>query len=192
MATKSTKSRSKPETRTPPPTYTPTIHTQIAKAFMDALDQITPAISQPKPSYIHRLNYLRSYLNVPEAFLDTAVSAVADMPGLQAVQKLNVAEGRDTLQLIAAFHDVFNKIRAFEKSLKFVVDSRRASLAWDALQIYDVAKALARRTGDVYLTAWVENMKRDLGKRGRPKLTRARKVAAEAAAADMEEDLNPS
>lgn len=174
---------------TPPTNYTPTIYDQIAKAFMAALDQITPAISKPTRSHIHTLDYLRSYLNVPEKFLHTAVFGVEEMPELQAGQELNVPEARDTLQLIAAFHPVFIKMREFERSLKFVIDSRKASLAWDALQLYDVAKARARRTKDVRLLALVANMKHDLGKRGRPKLTRA---ARKAGAADMELEVNPS
>ncbi|MFL6248005.1 MAG: hypothetical protein ACJ74H_18425 [Thermoanaerobaculia bacterium] len=116
MATQSAKSArksEKPTRGTPPSTYTPTIYHQLAKTFMEALDNITPAIPQPQRSHIHTLDYLRSYLNVPDAFLSTAVFAVADTPALQAVQKLNVPEGHDTLQFIEAFRPVFIKMKSF-------------------------------------------------------------------------------
>jgi hypothetical protein len=57
---------------------------------------------------------------------------------------------------------------AFANALKFTIASRNASLAADSLQIYHVAKGLARDPGSAALASVVANMKRDLGRRSRP------------------------
>ena len=60
------------------------------------------------------------------------------------------------------------------------IASRKASLAADSLQIYDLAKGLARDPDSADIAAVVANMKRDLGKRGRPKLAAPQSKAASA------------
>jgi hypothetical protein len=42
---------------------------------------------------------------------------------------------------------VLDKVSAFTNALKFTIASRKASLAADSLQIYDIAKGLARDPG---------------------------------------------
>src|SRR5437763_747783 len=54
-------------------------------------------------------------------------------------------------------------------SLKFTMSSRKATLAADALQIYSIIKGLARDPGSAGIASFVANLKRDLGRRGRPK-----------------------
>jgi hypothetical protein len=82
------------------------------------------------------------------------------------VKKLDVAAARDTLQFIDAFRPVLDKVLAFAKNLQYTLNSRKATLAVDSLQIYDIAKGLARDRRSATVEALVANMKRDLGKRG--------------------------
>jgi hypothetical protein len=88
--------------------------------------------------------------------------------------------GRDTLQFIEAFRPVLDKVSAFTNALKFTIASRKASLAADSVQIYDIAKGLARDPGSAAIDSVVPNMKRDLGKRGRAKTAAALRKAASA------------
>ena len=68
---------------------------------------------------------------------------------------------------------------AFANSLKFTMASRKASLAADALQIYSIAKGIARDPGAAVVASLVQNLKRDLGRRGRAKgAAAAAKVSA--------------
>lgn len=165
------------------PTATPTItfYKQLADEFMRELDEIAPIIPQLEAAHISTVNFVRSHLNVPIKFLATAIAAVEQTPALQAVNKLDVLAGRDTLQFIEAFLPVLDKVSAFTNALKFTIASRKASLAADSLQIYDIAKGLARDPGSAAIASVVANMKRDLGKRGRPKLAAALRKAASAA-----------
>lgn len=171
-----------PEVTPTTSTATPTItfYKQLADEFMKELDEIAPIIPQLEAAHISTVNFVRSHLNVPIEFLATAIAAVEQTPALQAVNKLDVLAGRDTLQFIEAFRPVLDKVSAFTNALKFTIASRKASLAADSLQIYDIAKGLARDPGSAAIASVVANMKRDLGKRGRPKIAAALRKAASA------------
>jgi hypothetical protein len=60
-------------------------------------------------------------------------------------------------------------VGAFYKALRFTVQSKRANLAAAALQTYYLSKGLGRTNVNAATLSHVENMKRDLGKRGRRK-----------------------
>ncbi|HJQ37195.1 MAG TPA: hypothetical protein VKB93_08655 [Thermoanaerobaculia bacterium] len=165
---------------------TPTIthYQQLADEFMKELDEIAATIPKLEASHVSTANFVRSHLNVSIDFLATAIAAVEQTPALQGVDKLDVLAARDTLQFIEAFRPVLDKVSAFASNLKFTIASRKASLAADALQIYDIAKGVARDPGSAAVASLVANMKRDLGRRGRTKAsTAARKAAAAAQAA---------
>jgi hypothetical protein len=160
-----------PDGSTPDPGTGPTItrYQQLADNFSKALDEILQNIPNLEMSHPATANFVRSHLNVPTEFLATAIAAVEQTPELQHINKLNVAEARDTLQFIEAFRPILDKITALASSVKFTMDSRKALLAADALQIYDIAKGIARDPGAAAVHSHVANLKRDLGRRGRPK-----------------------
>ena len=161
------------EGTTPDPASTPsptvTHYQQLADQFSKALDDIAAIIPKLESTHAATANFVRSHLNVPTEFLATAIAAVEQVPELQNVNKLDVAAARDTLQFIEAFRPVQDKVTAFASSLKFTMASRKATLAADALQIYSIAKGVARDPGSAGVASIVANLKRDLGRRGRPK-----------------------
>lgn len=148
---------------------TVTHYQQIAAEFMAALDQIALIIPKLEAVHVSTANLVRSRLNVPNEFLATVTAAVEQTPELQAVKKLDVNEARDTLQFLEAFRPVRDKVDAFAKNLKHTMDSRKATLATQSLQVYDIAKGVARDPNSATVASLVANMKRDLGRRGRPK-----------------------
>jgi hypothetical protein len=162
-----------PPDGTPDPTTTPTPtithYQQLADDFSKALDQIASIIPKLEITHPATANSVRSHLNVPTEFLATAIAAVEQTPELQGVNKLDVTAARDTLQFIEAFRPVQDKVTAFANSLKFTMASRKANLAADALQIYSIAKGVARDPGAAAVASLVSNLKRDLGRRGRAK-----------------------
>lgn len=153
---------------TPSPTLTH--YQQLADQFSKALDDIVAIIPKLESTHVATANFVRSHLNVPTVFLATAIAAVEQVPELRSVNKLDVAAARDTLQFIEAFRPVQDKVTAFASSLKFTMSSRKATLAADALQIYSIIKGLARDPGSAGVASFVANLKRDLGRRGRPKI----------------------
>jgi hypothetical protein len=164
-------------------TAAPTIthYQQIATEFMTALDEISQLIPKLEAAHVSTANVVRSRLNVPNQFLATVTASVEQVPELQAMEKYDVNEARDTLQFLEAFRPVRDKVDAFATNLKYTMDSRKADLATKALLTYDVAKGLARDPNSATISALVSNMKRDLGRRGRPKTSTAARKAATAA-----------
>ncbi len=151
------------------PTPTVTHYQQLADQFSKALDDLAAIVPQLEASHATTANFVRSHLNVPTEFLATAIAAVEEVPELQNVNKLDVVSARDTLQFIEAFRPVQDKLTAFANTLKFTMASRKATLAADALQIYSIAKGIARDPGSAAVVSLVANLKRDLGRRGRAK-----------------------
>ncbi|HEY4639702.1 MAG TPA: hypothetical protein VII75_00020, partial [Thermoanaerobaculia bacterium] len=149
------------------PTPTVTHYQQLADNFSKALDEIVQNIPNLEIAHPATANFVRSHLNVPTAFLATAIAAVEQTPALQHIDKLDIATARDTLQFIEAFRPIQDRIVALASSVKFTMDSRKALLAADALQIYDIAKGIARDPGAAAVHSLVANLKRDLGRRGR-------------------------
>jgi len=151
------------------PTPTVTHYQQLADDFSKGLDQIAQIIPKLEIAHPATVNFVRSHLNVPTEFLATAIAAVEQTFELQHINKLDIAAARDTLQFIEAFRPIQDKITALASSVKFTMDSRKALLAADALQIYDIAKGIARDPGAAAVHSLVANLKRDLGRRGRTK-----------------------
>jgi len=166
--------------QTPVPTPTVTFYQKLADDFSKALDEIAQIIPKLEITHPATANFVRSHLNVPTEFLATAIAAVEQTPELQGTGKLDVTAARDTLQFIEAFRPVQDKVTAFANSLKFTMASRKASLAADALQIYSIAKGVARDPGAAAVASLVSNLKRDLGRRGRAKGSAAAAAAKSA------------
>jgi hypothetical protein len=165
-------------TTTPETPHSPTItrHQQMADQFMKELDTIAATIPNLEARHVTTANFVRSHVNISIAFLSTAIAAVEQTDVLQAVEKLDPITAHDTLQFIDAFRPVVDKLFALASTLKFTLASRKASLAANALQIYAIAKGVARDPRSAAVASLVANMKRDLGRRG-PKAAGTRKAA---------------
>jgi hypothetical protein len=99
------------------------------------------------------------------------VAAVQLTPALQGLGKLDFFAAHDTLQFLVAFRPVLDKVEAFYNDLKFTMDSKKAGLTDNALQIYHITKGLARDAASTEVYSHMLNMKRDFPKRGRKKKT---------------------
>jgi hypothetical protein len=158
-------------TTTPPVGSNPTIthYQQVAAQFMSALDEISQIIPKLEAIHFATAHLVHSRLNVSNEFLATVTAAVEQVPELQAIQKLDVNAARDTLQFLEAFRPVSDKVDTFAKNLKYTMDSRKADLVTASRLTYAVAKSLARDPNSAVIASLVANMRRDLGRRGRPK-----------------------
>ena len=151
------------------PERSPTItyHQQIAEQFCTAFDEIIAMIPDLQSEHVMTRDFVRYHQNVSTEFLLSAIAAVDQTPDLEGLHKLEVAEGRDTLQFIDAYRPVVDRVMAFANALQFTMRARRATLTTAALQIYALAKDLARDPNGADAAVHVANMKRDLGPRGR-------------------------
>ena len=71
-----------------------------------------------------------------------------------------------------------------QDELQLLLDTKQALAAAEALKMYELIKALAKRRPDPNLLTMVRAMKRELGRRGRPR----KKKAGAAAASPREEE----
>lgn len=160
-------------TPAPTPAQPPTVtfYQKNADDFMKAIDQVKTIIARLQPLHPLEADFVRSHLNVPQQFVDTAISIVEQNPELQALKKLDPVKGRDVLQFNQAFRPAFDKVIAVAEALKDTMDSGYADTAAESLQFYAILKPMARDAGSADLVVHVNNLKRDLGRRGRPKKT---------------------
>lgn len=153
-----------PPDTTSGPTPTITHYQQIAAQVSAILNQALSHISSFEAPHSSTQNFVRSHKIIPTDFIATAISAVEATPELQSVNKFDVNEARDVLQFIEAFRPVVDQIEALGRDVKFTIDARKAKVAADALQIYDIAKGVARDPNSAALQSHVANLKRDLGR----------------------------
>lgn len=153
----------------PVPIQTPTVthYQQIAENLAKAIDDmlaLIPSLVEPHPS---TTGFVRTHQNVPLQFVATAIAAVEANPELQGPGSLNVTEARDALQFIDAFRPMKDRLNAAANSLTFSIDTRRANAVTGALQVYAVAKGIARAPQSTTVASHVSNLKRDLGRAGK-------------------------
>ena len=180
------------------PVETPTVthYQRLASELVAAIDQITAIMPQLAEVQIAVSKYTRGQLGIPERFCATAVAAVEQLPDLLGLRTLDPAAARDTLQFLDAFRTVRDRGEAFSRNVKFTFDSRKAELIRDSLQVYYLAKGLARKTRNPDLEAHIANMARDLGRKGLSKAQReerkAAKLKAAAQAPPVEKEVKPA
>lgn len=162
------------ETAPPPPidpanpNLTVTKYQELADEMSAAFDGFVAKLPQFEERHPATQRFVQGHLSVSEQFVASAVAAVDATEELQGVKKLDVNQARDVQQFVNAFQAVADKAIAFGRGLQFTIDSQKASLAADALQIYAISKGIARDPGSAPLVAHVETMKRHLN-RGRKK-----------------------
>ena len=150
------------------PTPTLTHYDQLAAQLVAAIAGLEASIPRFESSHPTTFDFVRGKRNVPADFIATVLAAVEENPELQRLGKFDVVEARDTLQFIDAFRPLVDRVAAFLRNVQFTMDSRKAKVAVSGLQIYDIAKGIARDPSSAVVATHVRNMKRDL-RRARPK-----------------------
>jgi hypothetical protein len=153
----------------PAPALTPTIthYQQIAVNVAKVIDDMLASIPSFVASHPSTTAFVRSHQNVPVEFIATAIAAVEANPELQGTGNFDVTEARDALQFIDAFRPMADRLNAAAQDVTFSIDSRRANVSNGALQIYAIAKGVARNPLSTTVASHVGNLRRDLGKAGK-------------------------
>lgn len=152
-----------------PPTPTLTRYQQIADEFLRQFETLITIIPRLETPHASTVEFVRTHANVAVEFLATVTASVEQHAPLQVINKLDAVDARDKLQYMEAFRTVVDRVMAFLDSLRFTLNSEKAFLTADCLQVYAIGQALARDPGSADIAQAVANMKRDLGRRGRPK-----------------------
>jgi len=148
------------------PNLTVTKYQELADEISAAFDGFVAKLPQFEERHPSTQRFVQGHLSVSDQFVASAVAAVDATEELQGVKKLDVNQARDVMQFEDAFQAIADKAIAFGRGLQFTIDSRKASLAADALQIYAISKGLVRDPGSAPLVAHLETMKRHLNRKG--------------------------
>ena len=104
--------------------------------------------------------------SVPRAFIDTMVGQVQQIPEYQAVNRLDVQNAQNSLQLVDAFQPFSDALRTFLTSVDHTIGVNYARVANSSLQIYQVAKGLARDLNAPHVATSVKILGEKLGRSG--------------------------
>jgi hypothetical protein len=156
-----------------PPVQTPTVthYQQIAENLAKAIDDMLALIPSFVEAHPDTKTFVNRHQNVPLTFIATAVAAAEANPELQ-VGAFDATEARDALQFIDAFRPMADRLSAAAKNLTFSINSRKANAGIGALEVYAIAKRIALNPLSTTVASHAGNLKRDLGKRGRKKVTK--------------------
>lgn len=140
-----------------------------ALALLKQFAALIPFLQAPHPA---TASFVHSKKGVPVDFITTVASSY-DLTAELQIQKFDVAAAKDMLQHRSAFQPVLLQLNALQRDLQFTLDARLASVAADSLQLYDIAKGVARASD----SADVMGRVLDMGKALRRKHPKPRKKA---------------
>ena len=146
------------------PEYVPTEHQKLADELSALFDQFVAKLPYAETTQ-EPASSIYGYLSIPEEFRHTAIATVAESEALTALQRLQVDQAREVEQFRDAFLPLAQKMITAGEALEFTIDVKVSRLNRGALQIYGVARELARDQGD--LRIWVAEMKEHLKRRTR-------------------------
>ena len=150
--------------------YTPTDHQKFADELSALFDQFVAKLPYSE-SPQEPLQSIYGYLSIPEEFRHSAIATVAESEALEALQRLQVDDAREVQQFSEAFRPLAEKMIRAGEALQLTIDVKLARLNRGALQIYAVARELARNQID--LRTWVAEMRAHLRHRTRSGRRRA-------------------
>ena len=151
------------------PPQAPTFYQQLALKTIEALIaalQFFPKLQTAHPD--DKVQGVRRRLNIDPNVIVTAAAAAEQSSELQVFDGFSVAAARDAAQFIEAYRPVIARAKAMVVDMEFSVDAVQADATKAALDLYDFAKSLARNPGS-QVAPHVENMKRDVKRKGRKK-----------------------
>jgi hypothetical protein len=115
---------------------------------------------------------------VPDAFLESASVSMQTFSRLEQASGTDAATLRDAFAFALAYDAVVQELKSFARSAAHTIRVQRAEAGESALDIYAIARRLARRKDGAELRPYVEDMKRKLNRR-RTRRTNGKPAPAE-------------
>jgi len=155
------------------PAPTITRYQQLANDVMQAIDAMMVEVPKLEAKERRSKAFIRTHIGISPEFVMRTAGAVEYTPELDRMEQMNVAAAHAARQLGDAFLPVVRRLAGVTDELQLLLDTKQALAAAEALKMYELAKALARRKHDPVLLTMVRAMKRELGPRGRPRKKKA-------------------
>jgi hypothetical protein len=152
----------------------------LAKDVLAAVNAMMEEVPKLAPKERKSKAFIRTHIGISEKFVYTTVHGIEQTPALEQMNQMNIAAAYGTRQLLSAFRPVVSRLANVVEEMQLLLDTRQANAAAEALRVYAIVKALLHRSSDIPLYSIYKFMKRDLGRRGRPRKKRANAATAPA------------
>jgi hypothetical protein len=150
------------------------------RAGIDALAARIPGLESPHSSTARQVRGART---VSRKFILTMAAVVRWRRELQVIGTFDPDEALAMEQFNDAFRPVARHLASLLASVNYTMAARRARVARAALTTYAIVRGLARRGGDVELAHYLKSLRRDLNRKGRPRVRPVKDVPSETALA---------
>lgn len=138
---------------------------QVAAEVAKIIDLIAERLElvTPHPSTAARVRGART---VPREFVLSMMAAAERRPDLPMLGQFDSARARAVLQSTDVCRLVAERTAMFLASLNYTIEAQWATVVADAMHTLSVASILAKDSKNAALAAEVENLRRQLGRKG--------------------------
>ncbi len=142
----------------------PSIHAEAAKAFIQKLRALRDEIPHFTTEDFGN-GRLQNGKSVPEKFMESASAAVQSSTRLEQAGGADATTLRDAYAFAIAFDPAVLEVIALGRFLAHTIRQQRVSASECALDVYALAKRLAKRKDGAELKPFVDDMREKLGKK---------------------------
>lgn len=133
-------------------------------------------LETPHPSTARRVRGART---IPREFVLSMIAAAERRPDLPVLGGFDSAEAREVLEAADAHRLLAERTALFLASLNYTIEARWARVAAEAVNQFSIASIMAENPENAELAAEVENLRRQLGRKGLRKKINSKKTGAE-------------
>ena len=150
---------------------------ELAGEIGKALDVIARRLdlATPHPATARRVRGART---VPRDFVLSLMAAVEGRPDLPYLGKFDSARARAVLESSEANRLIAERVALFLARLNYTIEARWAEVVAEAMHLFSLASIVASRDNPE-LAAEVENLRRQLGRKGQGKKKRKKPATDE-------------
>ena len=153
---------------TPPTPEPPTLtrYQQLANELFGDLQTLRGKLPELEAPHPETKKFVDAMRIIPRSFVDTMVGQVQQIPEYQSASRLDVLNSLSSLQLVDGLGPFIDAVRTFLTVLENTVDVNYARVANSALQMYQIAKGLARDLNAPHIATSVKILSEALGRKG--------------------------
>jgi hypothetical protein len=155
----------------------PSPHAEAAKALIDKIRDLRDEIPRFTTEGLGDQRAMNGG-SVPEKFVESTSAAIQQSARLEQAAGADATTVRDAWAYALAYEPVVQELLAMAKFLAHSIRLQRKEAGFCALDVYSIAKRLARREDGSELRPFVEDMRIKLGKKRASRKTTSDPVPA--------------
>lgn len=150
---------------------------QMAGAVGKVMDLIAERLKleTPHPSTARRVRGART---ISRDFILSMIAAAERRPDFPFIGEFDSAEAREVMESADAYRQISERTTMFLASLNYTIEARWAKVVASAMHKFSMASVVAEFPQNAELAAEIENLRRQLGRKGKggPKKKAAKKT----------------